>query len=575
MSVPAATRTEGGGGPALGGGTPPRPLGIVRSLAGAEALLLLRSVLVLAGLVVGAAVIWRSVWSAEPLWWNTAWQIGYGQVALAAIVLAAAQLAAGRARRDGMQDLYGSLPVSAATRTLGHLGGLAGVLPASVALAGAAAVVAQARGAIGTPSPAVLAGGVLLVVAAGAAGVAVGTRFPHPLAGILSAMVLLVVVQQSYRLLAYPALGGTPWLFPWTSPDQLGSLPGPLAGYPPGAAHAVELTGLAVLAGAAALAVTPGRSRHRAALAVTAVVAAAAVCAGGAAQLRPIPTATVNRLVSEVANPLTAERCSTTGQVRYCLYPGFGNLLPALRQAPVRAVLARLPVPPGRVLTIAQATSLALDDPPLFHGQTRQQLARWHAELLQAVPASAGVGATPAVYVPVGQSSLPGFGLALRAAEWAVRIPSGGSSGMGCVPADQAREAIAIWLAITASHASPAQLEAGQAALGGGQGFLPVATVNHVPITLWTEPAADFSLAPAAPQLTGAGFLLAKAMANLPQGKVESVLRASWPAWLNWHTTDARLAAALGIPMPAVATTPGAGVPPPGAPQPPPSPLCT
>jgi hypothetical protein len=69
-----------------------------------------------------------------------------------------------------------------------------------------------------------------------------------------------------------------------------------------------------------------------------------------------------------------------------------------------------------------------------------------------------------------------------------------------------------------------------------------------------------------------AGFLLAKAMANLPQAKVESILRAAWPAWLDWHTTDARLAAALGIPMPAVSPLPGV---PPGAPQPPPSPLCT
>ncbi len=230
MSVPAAIRTEGSGGPALGGGTPSGPLRTVLSLARTEALLLLRSVLVLAGLAGGAAAIWRSVWSAEPLWWNTAWQIGYGQVILAVVVLAAAQLATGRARRDGMRDLYDSFPVSAATRTLGHLGGLAGVLPASVMLAGAAAVVGQARGAVGVPSAGVLAAGVLLVVAAGAAGVAVGTRFPHPLAGILAAMVLLVVFTQSYRLLAYPALGGAPWLFPWTAPDQLGALPGPLAG---------------------------------------------------------------------------------------------------------------------------------------------------------------------------------------------------------------------------------------------------------------------------------------------------------------------------------------------------------
>jgi hypothetical protein len=383
--------------------------------------------------------------------------------------------------------------------------------------------------------------------------------------------VLLVVVQQSYRLLAYPALGGTPWLFPWTAPDQLGSLPGPLAGYPPGGPHAVELAGLAVLAGAVALAAVPGRTRHRTALAVTAVVAAAAVCIGGAVQLRPIPAVTVNRLVSDVADPLPAEHCSTAGQVRYCVYPGFGNLLPALRQAPVRAVLARLPAPPGRVLTIAQATSLALDDPPLFHGHTRQQLARWHAEL-RAAPANAGAGAAPAVFVPLGQRVLPDFGLALRAAEWAVGIPAGGIAGLGCVPADQAREAIAIWLAIAATHASPAQLESGQA-LNGGPGFGSVAIVRHSLITLWTEPAADFTLSPTAPQLTAAGFLLARAMTNLPQHKVETVLRAAWPAWLNWHTTDARLAAAFGIPMPAVAVPLGAGQP--GAPQPPPSPLCT
>jgi hypothetical protein len=568
MSVPAATRTEGGG-PALRGATPSRPLRTALSLARTEASLLLRSVLVLAGLLAGAAIIWRSVWSPEPLWWNTAWQIGYGQAGLALVVLAAAQLATGRARRDGMQDLYDSLPVSAGTRTLGHLAGLAGVLPASVVLAGAAVIVAQAHGAIGNPSAGVLAAGVLLVLFAGAMGVAVGTRFPHPLAGILGAMVLLVVISQSYRLLAYPSLGGAPWLFPWTAPDQLGALPGPLSGYPPGAAHAAELAGLAVLAGVVALAAAPGRIRHRTALAVTAVMAAAAVCVAGAVQLRPAPAAAVNRLVSEVADPVPAEHCTAAGRVRYCLYPGFGKLLPELRQAAVRRVLALAPAPAGGVLTIAQLTSLALDDPPLFHGHTAEQLARWKAEL-RAAPANAGAGAATAVYVTLGP--LPDFGLALRVAEWAVRLPvGGGNSGMGCVPAGQAREAIAIWLAITAAHASPASLESGQP-LSGGPGPLSVAFVGHTPVTMWTEPAADATLSPVAPQLTGAGFLLAKAMTNLPREKVESVLRANWRAWLNWHTSGARLAAALGIPVPAATTPPG---PPPGAPEPPPSTLCT
>ena len=47
---------------------------------------------------------------------------------VAATVLIAAQLATGRARRDDMQELFDSFPVSAATRTLAHLTALAAAL---------------------------------------------------------------------------------------------------------------------------------------------------------------------------------------------------------------------------------------------------------------------------------------------------------------------------------------------------------------------------------------------------------------------------------------------------------------
>jgi hypothetical protein len=46
------------------------------------------------------------------------------------------------------------------------------------------------------------------------------------------------------------------------------------------------------------------------------------------------------------------------------------------------------------------------------------------------------------------------------------------------------------------------------------------------------------------------GDLLAEAMARLPQAKVDHVIRASWSTWLNWHTTEPQLAAALGIQVP-------------------------
>jgi hypothetical protein len=85
------------------------------------------------------------------------------------------------------------------------------------------------------------------------------------------------------------------------------------------------------------------------------------------------------------------------------------------------------------------------------------------------------------------------------------------------------------------------------------------------------------------PQTTAAGYLLASAMTSLPEQTVAHVLKSAWATWLNWHTTDAQLAAALGIRMPTVPAPPA----PPRTPEPgmttvqpgpgggPQSPVCT
>src|SRR5215472_12639186 len=261
------TATDGG--PAPPGADPAVPIGghapaglaersraprlrTVQALARAEAFLLARSLLVLAGLVAGGLLIWLLIHPVQPLWWNAAWEIGDGQLALAIGVLVAAQLATGRARRNAMGDLYTSFPATAGTRTLAHLAGLLGAVPASLLLIAAATVVVQLRGAIGAPGIAVLAGGLLLVIAAAAAGIAIGARFPHPLAGALGALVLFLPAATTHL-----ATGAGIWLVPWEIlQDRLGGLPGPLAGYPPAGPHAPELAGLAVLAVIVALAMT-------------------------------------------------------------------------------------------------------------------------------------------------------------------------------------------------------------------------------------------------------------------------------------------------------------------------------
>jgi len=359
-------------------------------------------------------------------------------------------------------------------------------------------------------------------------------------------------------------------------PDQVANLPGPLAGYPPSGAHAVELAGLAVLAGILALAVTVRHAWARGGLAAAGIIAVAAICFAGALQVRPIPTADLNHLVSEVADPASVQHCTTARQVRYCLYPDFGSVLPPLETS-VDGVLAHLPAQPGQPLTIRQVTSLSLPDSVLTHGHSNREVSRWDAQAQQA-PGNASAAPASAIYVnawpPAGQQGNADFGLALATAVWALRLPGAGgtSSNTGelqaCVPVNQAREAVAIWLAILATHPSTSDFQGG---LGIGMGIQGTEVGNSF-IQTWNYPGGYVTPAGGGVQDTAVGYLLAKEMTSLPQQKVSHVMAGAWSQWLNWHTTDAQLAAALGIPMPSVSTPAPL---PPGPGNGPQAPLCT
>jgi hypothetical protein len=547
---------------------------VVVSLARVEAARLARSPLVLAGLILGGIALWVFIRLGQPMWWNSGWQIGYGQVIISLTVLIAAQLATARARRDGLQELYLSFPSSAGRRTLAHLIGLLGAVPACLLLIAAAAGVFALRGVVGTPDLAVLAGGILLVLAGGAIGVAIGSRFSHPLAGILGAFAWFMPFEQSNNI-----SGVSTWLFPWVKPGQLNGLPGPLAGYPPAAAHALELAAIAALAAAVALTLTVAARRQRLGLMGAAAAALAVIVVACGVQLQPIATSNLDRLVSAVAKPGLAQRCTTTSDVRYCVYPAFGSLLPAL-QAPVNGVLAHVPVQRGRSLTISQASGVTTDDPTLTHGHSRQQVATWNA-LLQRAPAN--LPSSSVIYLSVGAWPASGqadarFGLALAAADWAVGLPTNTGTAAPdaqCIPVNQAREAIAIWLAAHATYL-PAVRSQG---VGGAGAAYTLTQVDGVDVVLWMYPGeyAGYFASPG-PQTTAAGYLLAKAMTRLPADRVTAVLAASWDTWTSGHTTDSQLARALGITMPALpaglvgASGGHTAAPPPGVPL---QPVCT
>jgi hypothetical protein len=165
------------------------------------------------------------------------------------------------------------------------------------------------------------------------------------------------------------------------------------------------------------------------------------------------------------------------------------------------------------------------------------------------------------------------FSLALAAAEWAVGLPptagltDGGFSAQ-CVPLGQAREAVAIWLAIRAAGVTASQIQpAGQLTGPGPGGQLTTAWVPGTPVLVWNYPGEGASyLTSLGPQPSYAGFLLAQAMTRLPAARVSRVLAGSWSTWLDGRTSQARLAAALGIRLPRVPVYPGETRLPPGPP---------
>ena len=218
---------------------------VVIGMARIEAVLLARNVLVLAGLVAAGLTVWQLtvVNHAQLVWWNSGWQIGFGQLVLSVLALVAAQLATTRARRDGLAELYASFPTAERTRAVGHLVGVLGVVVPSAALAGVMTALFEVHGILGSPDVWVLAAGVLLAVAGAVIGVAIGRWLAHPMAGIIAAFAWFALPGQSDHY-----NNAIVWLFPWSSP-QLTTLPGPLTGYPPAVAHAAGLAGIALLAG--------------------------------------------------------------------------------------------------------------------------------------------------------------------------------------------------------------------------------------------------------------------------------------------------------------------------------------
>jgi hypothetical protein len=547
-----------------------------------EALWLGRSPLVLAGLAVSAWLIWlnnrSSDWPMAQLgvgqsgvWWVADVSITACLLAMAGGVLIVSQLAAGRARRDAMEQLYASYPTAASVRTGAHLLSALGPAVLAAVLTAAATAWLDIQGTLGAPRLWVLGAGLLLICLAGSLGVALGSLRQHPLAGILAVLVLGLIEIDLVLSEANPIHlpDGTAWLFPWSAPGfLLNLLPGVTVPYPP-PVHLAELAGLIVIATVASL--WPVLARRRV-VAMLAAAGLAVTCWSGWLEAKPVSATVLNTMAREVTQPADFQQCQLTDGVRYCYYPAFR---PLVRQwaVPVDGVLTRLPRASWPVLTVRQVWEDNFFIQPLLSptgltsnggAPSKQGTAvDKFQQALSADPRLVRSSSVPPVYTDAnwgtGRSlGTAQFGLAVSTAEWATGLPTtghdvsfnhtfadgsrqSGTDALACVPIGQARQSIALWLAAGATPAT--RWAFAHAAVGSTQvGKQWVATVA-TDAEPWSEPSVGLVA-------TAQGARLAAEMLRLPDRTVRAVLGTRWHHWLSPHTTTAELAAALGLRLP-------------------------
>ncbi|MGW1147815.1 ABC transporter permease [Streptomyces sp. NPDC002454] len=444
---------------------------------------------------------------------------------LAAGALVGTHLAATRMHRHGAGPLCGVLALHPWRRTAAHL--LAALPPAALAAVLAAARTARyaaSPDAVGSPSPAELATGPVVVLLAGCAGVALAHLTRSAAAGPLAVLLLAALV-----LCGALGVPGTRWWAPvgvadeWTDPlpsALMHRAAGTHLGYLAAVTGALVLFAL-VRAGARARALRP-------ALALLAVTAVAA----GAAQFRPLPDDLAAHRLDVERRPGDHQRCRTVDRVTFCAFPEF---LPrtARWRGITDGVLARVPTV-ERTGRYAVRQRIFLDG----HGEGFARpapLAAWaRDDARHGTPGAVTVG-TRWDTDAMGEDAVLSFAVrfAGRVVGGPCRPDAPPRSGRLC----GARAVTTLWLAAQATGQTANALRSlHRRSFGGGIG-------------LTTLGSAEF-LSVDAPAVRVVLDLL-----DRPADEVGARLRATWPALVDERTSTARAARLLGAPVPAPADT--------------------
>ncbi len=534
---------------------------------------LLRHPITMFGSALSLVAFLLNTWRWAPVLQSDDILTGMGVLPLAAATFLVVNLAVTRSRRHGTDELYGSMPVGAEARTLGHLLSIVYAVGLGAVLVLAMVVVRLLEHPVGAPSAIELLTGPAIVAVAGIIAVAAGRWWPQAASG----PVLLVGLAGGQMLMQFQLTSGgsgtgkpVRWLALWVPMAVSGQPARELvvrhAGW-----HLAYLGGLGLVLAIVAL------LRHRPRLRVAGILAPALalIILAAALEVRGASNADVQRMAELLRHPERYRVCEVRDGVRYCAFPSYRGWIHRWAGA-IEPLLAELP-PDARPRDIEVLQTLILWgsdierrvtlDPANTAGQTSftgtndlgsalRPTSQW-GEGAEEGMSQLGfdiVIAAEAVGLPRRPEDQPYTRAEIRAVAGRIAGESRseflqetqpGDSNPRCSALGQARATVALWLAASATDgatrafrreiATDAHLHHQGPYTSVGPYFYDdavpdVARIFNFPVT-WGDPEAAY-----------AAELLGR-----PRQQVATVIRSNWSHLTDPRTTSDEVARLFGL----------------------------
>ena len=502
-------------------------------LARVEGRQLLRNEVFIVGIFMSIAilVIFGLVWASNNIGAQNSWRYWLALLPVftlpfAGMTLVAMNLGALRARREGTEELFGSLPATATTRVVGHLGSVWMALVVQIVFV--AATFASGRfltdhfGAIDAASIGDLMVSFVLVFCVGSLAVALARWLPNPLVA-LAALVVLAIGGS-----AIGGIGG----HHWSLTRQLSIWPR----YPdhdwafavrPNWWHAAYLLSLAVVVAVVAVA-RQRRDRLTLLLGVGAVSLAGLT---GYVQTRPMTHSDAERIAAMISDPIAHSSCRTTDGLTLCAYDDYADI--------TKVWTRELTAPFASVAPQQRANGFAV----VWHEPRLDRLdpavrERIDVEAL-ATAWNTDSGTWNGVAVSGTESNLINR---LALGLWSVDLPSVPAGQAPCWAGGQARGIVALWVAAQGMSGDDAK----QLVSGTWSGRRDSDSASNVPPE-WIDGYIWISDATPPVLWSAADIVAAQAMLTLDATFVRDTLWADWQQWSDPSATTTELMTELGV----------------------------